>query len=70
MDFMNVMNERFAAKSFSDEKISKENLDKVIEFGRLSPSSLGLEPWKFVVVSNQELKDKLVPACFGQTQVG
>jgi nitroreductase len=69
MDFLNVMKERFAAKSFSDEKISKENLDKIVEFGRLSPSSFGLEPWKFVVISNQELKNKLVEFCFNQEQV-
>jgi nitroreductase len=71
MDFMRVMKERFAAKSFDlSKKISTEDVEKIIEFGRLSPSSLGLEPWKFVVISNQELKDKLVPACFGQPQVG
>lgn len=71
MDFMNVMNERFAAKSFSTEKkISKDDLNKIVEFGRLSPSSYGLEQWKFIVVSNQELKDKLVPTCYNQPQVG
>ena len=70
MDFMRVMNERFAAKSFDlSKKISVEEVEKIVEFGRLSPSSFGLEPWKFVVVSNQDLKDKLVPACANQGQV-
>lgn len=63
------MNERFAAKSFSDSKISTDDLDKIVEYGRMSPSSFGIEPWKFIVISNQDLKDKLVENCFNQQQV-
>jgi nitroreductase len=67
---MKVMNERFAAKSFDvSKKISTEDVEKIVEFGRLSPSSYGLEPWKFLVISNQELKDKLVPVCYNQKQL-
>ncbi|MCI0500747.1 MAG: NAD(P)H-dependent oxidoreductase, partial [Epsilonproteobacteria bacterium] len=37
--------------------------------GRLSPSSFGMEPWKFLIVQNQELKEKLRPFCWNQPQI-
>ena len=36
--------------SIPEKKISKEDFDFILETGRLSPSSLGLEPWRFVVL--------------------
>lgn len=69
-NFIEVMEKRYASKSFDvEKKISKDDLKQILEFGRLSPSSFGLEHWKFLAISNQELKDKLVPVCFGQSQV-
>lgn len=68
-DFLNIMNERFATKEFSNKKISEADMKKIIEFGRLSPSSFGLEHWKFILVSTQDVKDKLVSACYNQSQV-
>ena len=35
----------------------------------LAPSSYGLQPFKFVIVTDQELKNKLTPAAYGQTQI-
>ena len=37
--------------------------------GRRSPSSFGMEPWKFLVITNEELKAKLRPACWNQLQI-
>ena len=37
----------------------------ILETGRLSPSSLGLEPWRFVVIENEDLKEKLKPYSWG-----
>ncbi len=68
--FIEIMNKRYAAKSFDEnKKISKENLNKILEFGRLSPSSFGLEHWKFLVIQNQELKNKIMEASYKQQQI-
>ena len=65
-EVMNVLNFRHACKEFdSNKKISSEDLNVIIEGGRLAPSSIGIEPWHFVVVENQELKDELAKVCFG-----
>ncbi len=51
---------RHATNTFDTTKqISEEDFNYILEAGRLSPSSMGLEPWKFVVVQNPELRNKL-----------
>lgn len=62
---------RRAIKEFQEEKkISESNFDFILETGRLSPSSFGYEPWKFVVVQNKELRGKLlVPSWGAQRQL-
>ena len=57
---------RHATKDFDpDKKISDEDFSFILETGRLSPSSYGFEPWKFVVVQNQELRTKLAQYATG-----
>ena len=48
-----------------NKKISTEDFDYLLELGRLSPSSVGSEPWQFLVVQNPELRQKLKPFCWG-----
>lgn len=47
------------------KKISEEDFAYILELGRLSPSSVGFEPWKFLVVQNPELREKLKPVSWG-----
>ncbi|MDQ0208776.1 NAD(P)H-dependent oxidoreductase [Alkalicoccobacillus murimartini] len=51
---------RHATKEFdSTKKISESDFEFILETARLSPSSVGYEPWKFVVVQNPEVREKL-----------
>lgn len=64
------LNWRMATKSFDPaKKISDSDLELLTEALRLTPSSFGLQPWKFVVVENPELKAKLQVASYGQKQI-
>ncbi|AWB46418.1 NAD(P)H-dependent oxidoreductase [Paenibacillus sp. CAA11] len=57
---------RHATKSFDPErKISDEDFNFILETGRLSPSSIGLEPWKFLVVQNPQLREKIREVSWG-----
>lgn len=68
--FMEAMEFRHACKIFDEaKKISDEDMNFILEVGRKSPSSFGMEPWKFLVITNQELKEKLRPVCWNQVQV-
>jgi nitroreductase len=57
---------RHACKEFDAARlISDEDFDFILEAARLSPCSFGLEPWKFLVVQNRELREKLRPHIWG-----
>ena len=69
-DFMKAMDFRHACKVFDEtKKISDEEIKFVLEAGRKSPSSFGMEAWKFLVITNEDLKKKIRPACWDQVQV-
>ncbi|MGE0052061.1 MAG: NAD(P)H-dependent oxidoreductase [Arcobacter sp.] len=68
--FMEAMDFRHACKIFDEtKKISDEDMKFILEAGRKSPSSFGMEAWKFLVITNEELKAKLRPACWEQPQI-
>ena len=57
---------RHACKTFdADKTISDQDFATILETGRLSPSSFGYEPWRFLVVQDRALRDKLKPAVWG-----
>ncbi len=57
---------RHACKEFDPaKKIPEEDFLFILETGRLSPSSLGFEPWKFMVVQNPVLREKLKDGAWG-----
>jgi nitroreductase len=69
-DFTKAMAFRHACKLFDEnKKIGDEEIRYILEAGRTSPSSFGLEGWKFLVITNQELKEKIRPACWNQVQI-
>lgn len=68
--FLEAMNYRHACKLFdTSKKILPEDLNFILEAGRLSPSSFGVEQWKFVVVQNQGLKEAIEKVSWNQKQI-
>lgn len=64
------LNWRYATKKFDPtKKISDADWLALEHTLVLTPSSFGLQPWKFIVVTNQETKERLVPLSWGQRQV-
>ena len=60
---------RHACKRYDpDKKISREDFDFILETARLSPSSFGLEPWRFLVIQNPELRRALAPLAWGAAE--
>ncbi len=69
-EFIKAMDFRHACKLFDEnKKISDEDISYILESARKSPSSFGMEAWKFLVITNQELKEKLRPLCWDQAQI-
>lgn len=64
------LNRRYATKVFDPEKpVSDEDWATLEEALRLTPSSYGLQPWKFLVVRDQAVKDLLLPVSWNQSQI-
>ncbi len=69
-EFMRLLQFRHACKLFDAKRpLARADLDYILEAGRLSPSSLGLEPWRFIVVEDHALRRHLRPACWNQSQI-
>lgn len=65
-EIMKAFDFRYACKKFdTSKKVSEEDFQTILEAGRMSPSSFGFEPWKFIVVQNEELREKLFPIAWG-----
>lgn len=61
---------REATKQFDpNKKLTEEQLDTLLEAARLSPSSFGLQPWSFVVVSDPAVRTQLRAASWDQPQI-
>lgn len=67
---MSALQWRYATKSFNaTKKIPAEVVEALVESLVLSPSSFGLQPWKFIVVEDPALREQLQAASWNQSQV-
>ncbi|BDD10586.1 NAD(P)H-dependent oxidoreductase [Fulvitalea axinellae] len=70
VNLIEKLNWRYAVKKFdAEKKLSDEQVETLLEALRLTPSSFGLQAWKFVVVKNPEIRQSLVEHSWNQQQV-
>lgn len=69
-DIIHDLNWRYATKKFdSSKKVNSEDLETLLEATRLSASSYGLQPYHIFVIENSELRAKLKPFTWNQSQI-
>ncbi|TPR14783.1 MULTISPECIES: NAD(P)H-dependent oxidoreductase [Apilactobacillus] len=65
-ELIKVANRRYATKKFNpDKKISDKDWQTIMEVARLSPSSMGFAPWKFLLIENNDLKKDIYDYAWG-----
>ena len=72
MNFEDVIRERFSTRSFKDEKVKKEELDKILEAGRLAPTAKNNQPIKIYVIESIDALNKIndcSPCIYGSKTV-
>ncbi|NLP59255.1 NAD(P)H-dependent oxidoreductase [Lutibacter sp. B1] len=69
MSLIDNLKWRYATKKMNGETVPQEKLDYILEAARLAPSSSGLQPFKIFVISNKNLKEKIKPVAFNQSQI-
>jgi nitroreductase len=60
---------RHSIRKYIQQPIDREDFQNIFELVRLSPSAWNLQPWRFHVVLNEDLKQKLEDSAYGQKQV-
>jgi nitroreductase len=70
MSVFDAIKDRRSIRTYKDEDIPKDRLDKLMEAARLAPSAGNRQIWKFIVVENEQIKKQLVTACNNQAFVG
>jgi nitroreductase len=53
---------RQSDRKYSDKPVEKEKLDRIIEAGRMAPSACNAQPWKFIIVTEPQLINKIAEA--------
>lgn len=70
MNYVEALQKRYSVKKFdSEKKIPEEILKNILEAGKLSASSQGLQPYKILVVQTPEKLEKLIPAFYNPSQI-
>ncbi|CAA0121416.1 Oxygen-insensitive NAD(P)H nitroreductase [Halioglobus japonicus] len=64
-----AMRWRYAVRRFSDEILSAEELDTLIEAVRHSPSAYGLQPYELIVISSKAMRERLLSHSYGQEKI-
>lgn len=67
MDLFEAIKSRRSVRAFTREKVSKEEVEKLIDAARWAPSAGNIQPWEFIVVRKPEIKRRLSIAALRQT---
>lgn len=64
MDFDKLVLKRESVRKYTDKEIKKEDIIKCVEAARMTPSAHNSQPWTFIVVDEEELKNKVADTTF------
>lgn len=65
MTFLELTRQRASVRQFTDEMVSEEQLNYILECARMAPSAVNFQPWRFVVVESKE-KQSLLHKCYSR----
>jgi len=69
MSLIEALNWRYATKKMNGIAVPQEKVDQIVAAAHLAPTSSGLQPFKVIVITNQDLKEKIAAIAWGQQQV-
>ncbi len=65
MDFSRLIMERESVRKYTDHPVEEEKIEQIMESCRMAPSACNSQPWRFVVVTDPELKNQVARATTG-----
>jgi len=70
MDVMEAIKKRYSVRSYQDRVVEPEKLDGILEAARLAPSASNRQEWRFIVVRDKNIRQRLMQAAKDQAFVG
>ena len=70
MDIIDVIHQRRSIRAYDDRPVEREKIERLLEAARLAPSASNRQEWRFVVVTDAEVRRKLGKAACDQEFVG
>ena len=69
MELLNALEWRYASKKMNGQQVPEEKVERILEAIRLAPSSMGLQPYTVLVITDPELKKQILPIANNQQQI-
>ena len=69
MELLNALEWRYASKKMNGRKVPEEKVEKILEAIRLAPSSIGLQPYSVIVITDTNLRKQILPIANNQQQI-
>ena len=64
MKFLELILKRQSVRKYSEKAVEKEKIERCLEAARLAPSACNAQPWKYIIVDDNELKEKVAKETF------
>ena len=69
MELLNALEWRYASKKMNGQQVPGEKVERILEAIRLAPSSMGLQPYTVLVITDPEIKKQILPIAHDQQQI-
>jgi nitroreductase len=70
MEVLPEILQRRSVRSFTSRPVEKDQIERILEAGRLAPSAKNRQEWRFVVIQKKETRQRIMEAAFNQEYVG
>ena len=64
MSFLDLVNKRNSCRKYLPQKIEKEKIERCLEAARLAPSACNSQSWHFIIVMEDEIRERLAEKAF------
>lgn len=69
MGVLEIITNRRSIRTYKKHELTQATIEKLLEAARWAPSAGNVQPWEFVVVGSQEMKQQLSAAAYGQKDI-
>jgi len=58
-NFIELARRRYSCRNYQDRAVEQHKIDMVLEAGRIAPSAVNFQPWKFILIRDQEYLERI-----------